>query len=68
VSGNREAVRRNFLCGPTKVLWLFLQVLKTSQRGEMLSQFLIFQELSTEPLASAIGFPLPSSIFFKPAR
>jgi hypothetical protein len=28
----------------------------------------LFQELSTEPPASAIGFPLPSSIFFKPAR
>jgi hypothetical protein len=30
VSGHR-AVRRYFLCGPTFVLWLFLQVLKTSQ-------------------------------------
>jgi hypothetical protein len=42
VSGNRGVVRRSFLCGPTKVLWLFLQVLKTSQRGEVLSQFLIY--------------------------
>jgi hypothetical protein len=30
VSGHR-AVRRYFLCGPTFVLWLFLQVMKTSQ-------------------------------------
>jgi hypothetical protein len=39
VSANRGAVRRNFLCGPTKVLWLFLQ---PSRRGEVLSQFLIY--------------------------
>jgi hypothetical protein len=42
VSGNWGAVRRKFLYGPTKVLWLFLQVLKTSQKGEVLSQFLIY--------------------------
>jgi hypothetical protein len=67
VSGNRGAVWRIFLCGPTFVLWLFLEVLKTSQRGEVLSKFLIeiimFIFSGVEHRATSLLHRLPAAFF-----
>jgi hypothetical protein len=61
----RAVMRRNFLCGSTFVLWLFLQVLKTSHTGKVLSKFLIdtimFIFLGVERRATDLRHRIPAA-------